>query len=206
MFAGLKFVNGYSPILASGVAKEFGFAIHGEFDWATQKKLLETAEGDQLLSKLGVDGIVVAAESGLTPGPREEWEMVFESEEGKVYHRRTSSPRSRQFVESRDSEVGYMSDFDRDGRKACALFPAILSRLLGESEWARYRGDGLAWSGSRGEAATGRKRAISSDLPALVVSLGRGEQSCFGGLPHCVWFYGVAKTQRRCWRGVVPTA
>ena len=52
MFAGLKFINGYSPILASGVGKEFGFAIHGEFDWAMQKKLLETSEGDRLLVSL----------------------------------------------------------------------------------------------------------------------------------------------------------
>jgi hypothetical protein len=89
MLAGLHFVNGYSPILASGVAKEFGFAIHGEFDWAMQKKLLEEEAGEgQLLDYLGVNGIVVASESGLLPLPRDEWELVFESAEGKVYHRR----------------------------------------------------------------------------------------------------------------------
>ncbi len=105
MLAGLKFVNGYSPILAGGVAKEFGFAIHGEFDWAMQKRLLETVEGDQLLSELGVDGIVVASESGLTPRSHEEWEMVFESEEGRIYHRRSSAhdPGALSKVETRMS-------------------------------------------------------------------------------------------------------
>jgi hypothetical protein len=94
MWAGLRFINGYSPILASGVAKEFEFAIHGEFDWAMQKKLLETQDGSELLSRLGVSGIVVAAESGLRPLPLDQWEEVFTSEEGKVYHRRESpSPR-----------------------------------------------------------------------------------------------------------------
>ncbi len=105
MFAGLKFINGYSPILAGGVAKEFGFAIHGEFDWAMQKKLLETSEGDQLLGELGVNGIVVSSESGMAPRPVDEWEMVFESEEGKVYHRRdlTRDPAALSKVETRTS-------------------------------------------------------------------------------------------------------
>ncbi len=89
MFAGLKFINGYSPILASGVAKEFGFAIHGEFDWAMQKKLLEEEEGD-LLDDLGVDGIVVAAESGLKPLPSDKWKAVVTTDEGTVYHRKES--------------------------------------------------------------------------------------------------------------------
>ncbi len=92
MLAGLHFVNGYSPILASGVAKEFGFAIHGEFDWATQKKLLEEeAGGGGLLDRLGVDGIVVASESGLRPLPVNEWDVAVRSEEGIVYHRHLPS-------------------------------------------------------------------------------------------------------------------
>jgi hypothetical protein len=94
MWAGLRFINGYSPILPSGVGREWGFAIHGEFDWAMQKKLLETQDGSELLDYLGVDGIVVAAESGLRPLPVDKWQEVFASDEGKVYHRSESpSPR-----------------------------------------------------------------------------------------------------------------
>jgi hypothetical protein len=92
MFAGLHFINGYSPILASGVAKEFGFAIHGEFDWEKQKELLETGEGEQLLDYLGVDGIVVATESGLTPISANKWTAVLTTDEGTVYHRKELSP------------------------------------------------------------------------------------------------------------------
>ncbi len=72
-----------------------------------QKKLLETQEGDLVLSELGVDGLVVAAESGLAPQSINEWDLVFESEEGKVYHRRDSrrmaeAPRK---VETRNAVV-----------------------------------------------------------------------------------------------------
>ncbi len=89
MWAGLRFVNGYSPILPSGVGRDWGFAIHGEFDWAMQKTLLEREAGvGGLLEFLGVNGIVVAAESGLRPLPGDQWDEVFTSEEGKVYHRR----------------------------------------------------------------------------------------------------------------------
>ena len=49
MWAGLRFINGYSPILAAGVAREFKFAIHGEIDWTVGMHLLEElakGEGD----------------------------------------------------------------------------------------------------------------------------------------------------------------
>jgi hypothetical protein len=89
MWAGLRFINGYSPILPSGVGRDWGFAIHGEFAWAMQKTLLEREAGvGGLLEFLGVNGIVVAVESGLRPLPGDQWEEVFTSEEGKVYHRR----------------------------------------------------------------------------------------------------------------------
>src|SRR5207244_1008890 len=32
MWAGLRFINGYSPIRAAGVAREFGTSIHGEIN------------------------------------------------------------------------------------------------------------------------------------------------------------------------------
>jgi hypothetical protein len=40
MWAGLRFINGYSPILAGGVAREFKFAIHGEIDPDTGRRLV----------------------------------------------------------------------------------------------------------------------------------------------------------------------
>ncbi|MEP6698146.1 MAG: hypothetical protein ABJB09_00305 [Verrucomicrobiota bacterium] len=88
MWAGLRFINGYSPILAAGVAREFEFAIHGELDPEVQRKLLEEEAGPTgELALLGVSGIVVASEIDLKPQPENEWELTFSSGEGRVYHR-----------------------------------------------------------------------------------------------------------------------
>ncbi len=133
MFAGLRFINGYSPILASGVAKQFGFAIHGEFDWAMQQWLLETAEGDLTLHELGVSGIVVAAESGLTPQAANEWDLVFQSDEGKVYHLHDWSP-----VEKIETRCSVTCFFPRSDKGSLLLFsrpffPGYQAKLNGRS-------------------------------------------------------------------------
>ena len=88
MWAGLHFINGYSPILPAGVAREFDFRIHGEINpheaeyvvWAQS-----TSTG--LLAQLGVDGLVVAWDSGLDPALGPDWEFVTSTEEGGLYHR-----------------------------------------------------------------------------------------------------------------------
>ena len=88
MWAGLRFINGYSPILPSGVAREFKTAIHGEIDWTIAKYLLEQQTGpDGELARIGVDGIIVAPESALDPKPNSEWELAYANDEGRVYHR-----------------------------------------------------------------------------------------------------------------------
>jgi hypothetical protein len=84
MWAGLRFINGYSPIRPAGVARQFNFAIHGEIDPATADWLLQDPVGT--LDVLGVDGIIVARESWTNP-PRAEWQLVFSNEEGRVFHR-----------------------------------------------------------------------------------------------------------------------
>jgi hypothetical protein len=90
MWGGLHFINGYSPILPAGVAREFKFAIHGEIDWDTGKYLLtQQAGADGELALLGVDGIVVAVEIGVAPEPGAVWDLVLSTEEGHVFHRRT---------------------------------------------------------------------------------------------------------------------
>jgi hypothetical protein len=89
MWGGLRFVNGYSPILAAGVAREFRFAIHGEIDPDIARRLLaEQAGADGELAKLGVDGIVVAWELGIEPQPSSEWQLVSLTDEGRVFHRK----------------------------------------------------------------------------------------------------------------------
>jgi hypothetical protein len=89
MWSGLRFVSGYSPIRPAGVAKEFQFLIHGEIPlWMSDYLLNWQAGAEGELARIGVDGIVVAAEIDLVPQPEEEWTLALSNEEGRVYHRR----------------------------------------------------------------------------------------------------------------------
>jgi hypothetical protein len=90
MWAQLRFINGYSPIRPSGVAREFMCAIHGEIDFnMAVRALTQEAGANGLLAELGVDGITVASDwDFFKPQPAAEWEMIASSEEGRVFHRR----------------------------------------------------------------------------------------------------------------------
>ena len=88
MWAGLRFVNGYSPIRPVGVAREMASAIHGEVDPNLAEWLLQhQANDDGLLQRIGIDGIVVAKEFNFAPQPASEWQLVTENDEGRVFHR-----------------------------------------------------------------------------------------------------------------------
>jgi hypothetical protein len=88
MWAGLRFINGYSPIRPAGVAREFATSIHGEINPGVGSYLLSNQAGkDGELTLLGVDGIVVARELDITPQPASEWESVLTTDEGRVFHR-----------------------------------------------------------------------------------------------------------------------
>jgi hypothetical protein len=91
MWAGLRFVNGYSPIRPAGVAREFSFEVHGEIDRSVGESVLRDKSG--ALAELGIDGIVVANEVTVEPPPPE-WRFVFANEEGRVFHR-VGSPLAR---------------------------------------------------------------------------------------------------------------
>jgi len=88
MWAGLHFLNGYSPILPAGIAREFDFRIHGEIN-SHEAEYLVWAQSNSigLLALLGVDGLVVARDSGLDPALGPDWEFVTSTMEGAVYHR-----------------------------------------------------------------------------------------------------------------------
>jgi hypothetical protein len=88
MWAGLHLMNGYSPILPAGVAREFDFRIHGEINLHEAEYLVwSQSNSNELLALLGVDGLVVAWDSGLDPALGPDWEFVTSTEEGAVYHR-----------------------------------------------------------------------------------------------------------------------
>jgi len=89
MWAKLHFINGYSPIRPSGVAREFFFSIHGEIDSGAAYWLLYAEAGPNgLLAQLGIDGLTIAQESWMNPEPQNEWELVSSTNEGRVFHRR----------------------------------------------------------------------------------------------------------------------
>jgi hypothetical protein len=108
MWAGLHFINGYSPIRAAGVAREFATTTHGEINPTMGDSLLNYQAGpDGELGLLGVDGIVVARELDFSPQPQSEWELVVSADEGNVFHRRggpLARVRSVTSIDSRPDE------------------------------------------------------------------------------------------------------
>jgi len=104
MWAGLHFINGYSPIRAAGVAREFATTIHGEINPAVGEYLLNHQAGESgELALLGVDAIVVAREIDLVPQPSSEWQLVVSTDEGRVFHRRGAPFARARSVTSIDS-------------------------------------------------------------------------------------------------------
>jgi hypothetical protein len=107
MWAGLHFINGYSPIRPAGVAREFATSIHGEINPGVGSYLLnEQAGKDGELALLGVDGIVVARELDITPQPSSEWELAVSTDEGRVFHRRGVPFARLRSIASLDSRPG----------------------------------------------------------------------------------------------------
>jgi hypothetical protein len=104
MWAGLRFINGYSPILAAGVAREFKFFIHGEIDGDVGKYLIENQSGPGgILEQLGVDGIVIAKEIAVEPTPAN-WQLQSSSDDGRVFHRNGAPFGQVRSIEWIDSE------------------------------------------------------------------------------------------------------
>ena len=127
MWAGLHFINGYSPIRPAGVARKFYATIHGEIDPATGMYLLNDQAGpDGELARIGVDGIVVAREADIFPQPASEWELITAADEGRVFHRRGAPfarVRSVTSIDSRPNEQFVAATISRvnDSRKRVAL-------------------------------------------------------------------------------------
>jgi hypothetical protein len=107
MWAQLRFINGYSPILTAGVAREFKFFIHGEIDGDVGRYLVENQSGPGgLLAELGVDGIVIAREIAVEPSTSA-WRLELSSDDGRVFHREGDPlppARSVAWIDSRPNE------------------------------------------------------------------------------------------------------
>jgi hypothetical protein len=104
MWAGLRFVNGYSPIRGAGVGRAFAFYTHGEIDPGMADYLLGWQAGpDGWLNTIGVDGIILGAGSSSPAPPAGEWNLLRASAEGCVYHRRGKPISSLRSVASLDT-------------------------------------------------------------------------------------------------------
>lgn len=113
MWAGIRFINGYSPIRPAGVAREFDFAIHGEISPLKAAALLQQESGpDGLLARIGIDGIIVANEMELIPEATSEWHLIGSTTEGRVFHRWEPLARLRSvaFIDSRPNEQFAVAD------------------------------------------------------------------------------------------------
>ena len=166
MWAGLRFINGYSPIRAAGVAREFVTSIHGEINPDVGSSLLSNQAGtDGELQLMGVNGIVVAREVDIAPQPSSDWELVLSTDEGNVFHRRdapsarvrsVTSIKSRpneQFVPATISQINdsrnfVEADVDVPGGNGSALL--IFSRPYFRGYEARLANQKLAVSSYRG--------------------------------------------------------
>jgi uncharacterized membrane protein YuzA (DUF378 family) len=117
MWAGLRFINGYSPIRAAGVAREFATSIHGEINPDVGTYLLNHQAGrGGKLELMGVDGIVVAREVDIAPQPRTEWDLVVSTDEGNVFQRRSppfSCVRSVTSIDSLPNEQFVLATISR---------------------------------------------------------------------------------------------
>ena len=107
MWAQLRFINGYSPILTAGVARELKFFIHGEIDGDMGRYLIENQSGrGGILEELGVDGLVIAREIAVEPQATD-WEPKFSNDEGRVFLRKGAPlglARSIGWIDSRPNE------------------------------------------------------------------------------------------------------
>jgi hypothetical protein len=108
MWAGLRFVNGYSPIRPAGIARRLNSQIHGELDPQIVAQMLKKEAGvEGELARMGVDGIIVAREFDFAPKPDTEWKLAFSNDEGRVYYRigeSLSRVRSVTSIDSRPHE------------------------------------------------------------------------------------------------------
>ncbi len=166
MFAGVRFINGYSPIRPAGVAREFAAAIHGEIDLdVADLTLYSQSGGDGFLALLGIDGIIIASEVPTNPYPESEWELTATNDEGRVFHRRAGPAarvRSLTALDSRpneqfaDAEVSGIVDrrnrLEADVSVPAGSTPALLaiSRPFFNGYRAQLDGRNLAVTSYRG--------------------------------------------------------
>jgi hypothetical protein len=96
LLAGIRMINGYSPIHPRGISTMLPFETHGQmFPEAVRWVFAEGAGAGDVLATIGVDALVVSKHAArLGRLPEAEWEKLWSGTEADVYHRRGISGRS----------------------------------------------------------------------------------------------------------------
>ena len=96
MLAGIRMINGYSPIHPRGIGTVLPFETHGQmFPEAVRWVFAEGQGPGDVLATIGVDAIVVSKNAArLGRLDDDEWQKVWSGEEADVYHRRGVTGRS----------------------------------------------------------------------------------------------------------------
>ena len=96
MFAGVRLINGYSPISPAGIGRLLDFGTHGQIHPARVEDIVIPESGpDGLLAELGIDGIIVAWDFDLPTSLPENWNIVARWNDGYVVHRNENLPHVR---------------------------------------------------------------------------------------------------------------
>lgn len=100
MLAGIRMLNGYSPIHARGIGTMLPFETHGQmFPEAVGWVFARGAGPHDVLATIGVDALVVSKHAArLGRLPETEWEKVWSGDEADVYHRRGVAGRTAAIV------------------------------------------------------------------------------------------------------------
>lgn len=90
MLAGIRMINGYSPIHPPGIGTMLPFETHGQMFPEAVRWVFEKGAGPgDVLATIGVDAIVVSKHAArLGSLPAAEWEKVWSGAEADIYHRR----------------------------------------------------------------------------------------------------------------------
>ena len=100
MLAGIRMINGYSPIHPRGISTMLPFEAHGQmFPKAVQWAFARGAGPGDVLAVIGVDALIVTKHAaGLGSLPAGEWDKVWSGDEADVYHRRGVAGRTAAIV------------------------------------------------------------------------------------------------------------
>lgn len=100
MLAGIRMINGYSPIHPRGIGTMLPFETHGQmFPEAVRWVFAEGSGPGAVLARIGVDALVVSKHAArLGRLPDTEWERVWSGDEADVFHRRGMVGRSAAII------------------------------------------------------------------------------------------------------------